>query len=102
MLNLSLLLISFLVFSGCTLKPPNVEFCGKLMDGAHCKYILDERRRDMDDVEWMRPGRVSMSLHDFGKVKKFIFEACERSKKCDLSDKEVNNLEVFFNEFMQY
>jgi hypothetical protein len=65
-----------------------VEVCGKLSMGAYCGYTIEGPSREMHEAEWDEIGRVSMSFEAFGEVKKFILEACERSKKCDLKKTE--------------
>jgi hypothetical protein len=97
-----MLLTSFLVFSGCSLKLPNVEFCGKRIDGGRCKYILDNRARDISEEEWNMPGRVSMSLHDFGELKKYMIEACARVKSCKITTEQELQAERFINEQEYY
>jgi len=87
-------------FVGCAMNPPNIELCGKLSWGATCRYTLSGETRDMHEMEWSEVGRVSMSLEDFGEVKKFILESCKRSRKCEIKDdEEFEEVEDFIEGF---
>ena len=51
----------------------------------------------MTESEWDTIGRVSMSLDDFGELKKFMLSICKRSEKCNLEDEK--KIEDFYGKF---
>jgi len=98
-MNLKKLILIYLSFNlvSCVSALPNIELCGKLSWGAYCEYTLKDKSRMMHEMEWREIGRVSMSLEDFGELKKVLLELCKRSKNCKMTDKDFIKLENFQN-----
>jgi len=77
--------IAFL--ASCSLKLPNLEVCrDKGLLGAHCAFTNDGESFDLDRDEWdnRRFGNFCMSEEDFAANQKFIEQACEQAKGCDI------------------
>ena len=79
-------LIACLV-SGCSITVPNIEVCrDKSSLGAHCAWTNSGPSRDIPIEEWQsyRFGNFCMSEEAFAKNQKFIEQACELTKGCDV------------------
>jgi len=71
-----------LTLSGCALQPPNIEVCTLLSNGAACTYTVSGSDRNMSEVEFQskRLGYFIVSAEHWGEIKKFVKEACQKSK----------------------
>jgi len=88
-----MLLIVLLNFS-CALKPPDVRICTRypFNMGGTCNNTITEAPYEMTELEVETMitygGMIYFSAKDYGEIKKFILEACLRTKKCDLKKTE--------------
>ena len=88
MWNLCLLILSLFVLTNCSLRPPDVEVCAPLSNGgSFCEHTLSNQKRFASSSEVSSPDRVSLTIEDFGKVKVFILEACERDVRCSIPER---------------
>lgn len=90
-------LLALVTISGCQLSPPNVEVITRLNNGAFGSYTISGPETRYNEASWgkMEVGLFCLRPEGFGEVKKFIIEACERSKNCNLSKDEVENISGF-------
>jgi hypothetical protein len=80
-----------------------VRICTRLPfgEGGTCDNTISDAPYEMNEAEVNKliteGGMVYFSARDYGDVKKFIIEACLRSKKCDQkkTEEKFNNLEGF-------
>lgn len=93
-----LVIVLFLLsLSACAgVVPPDIEACVKGTKGfAYCNTTLSNQKKAVSYAYVSQPGRVSMSLEDFGKLKKFVMAICEKSKKCQ--KQYSHNIDNFLN-----
>jgi len=93
---LKMLLASSLIFlSSCALTVPSIEPCIDLGESAFCKNTLSGEERVLYAEEWYdrRMGGLNITAEDFGKIKIFILQACERRGGC--SQEQRKQIEDF-------
>lgn len=85
-LKLAVILLGLVLTSCASLSVPNEEACIRLQRGAACTYTLDGPERDFTEKQWehVRIGRVSFDYKSYGEIRKFIEQACEKDKDCEL------------------
>ena len=95
-LSSGLLILLSLINCGCALVPPNVEGCGILSEGAACAYTIDGPTRRLSQLEWdeKKLGNICFGPQEFGEIKKFLLQACVKSKKCDIKKVEERIVEL--------
>jgi hypothetical protein len=82
---------------------PNIEVCrDKSILGAHCNWTVDGNARDIAWEEWReyRVGNFCMTEEAFAANQKFIEQACELTKGCDV--KKLKLLQKRFLDGLNY
>lgn len=94
-------IISITFLASCSLSVPNNEVCAdKGTLGARCAFTVSGPARNIAKAEWdeVRFGNFCMSPEAFAANQKFMEQACELVKGCDVVELKRLQMRFFYEQ----